>query len=381
MRHAARNSNLPERRAGGYSAHSVRLAGILAFAYLLTIVYASLQPFRGWRMPAPEIIGFLGASWPRYITLEDIVVNVAAYLPLGFLLSIVYSARYRAGLGVLAAAFLAAALSLTLEAIQMLLPSRTASNVDLLTNGLGALIGAMAAPLFAPSRILGGKLHALRHRLFLEGMAADVGLVIACLWPLTQFHPTAQPFGTGAVKATFDLPAYFTHTPGVAFSLEAGVVLLNLLGVGMMISALLLDAPRRMAVIGWVTAAALVIKAVTALVLVKSSAPPWGWITPGVLLGLAGGWVLLYGATRLPRAAQLALAALCIMLATVAINLAPDNPYQSVPVKLLAGGQSHFLSFTGIMRALSELWPLLALTYLVCALALRPSTPPREGQL
>ena len=99
MSHAARSSKTPERRAGGYSAHSVRLAGILAFAYLLTIVYASLQPFRGWRMPAPEIIGFLGAPWPRYITLEDIVVNVAAYLLLGFLLSIFCGARYGAGLG------------------------------------------------------------------------------------------------------------------------------------------------------------------------------------------------------------------------------------------------------------------------------------------
>ena len=373
MSPAARSSATPERRGGGYSAHSVRLAGILAFAYVLTIVYASLQPFRGWRMPAPEILAFVGAPWPRYITLEDILVNIAAYLPLGFLLSIVCGARYGAGLGVLAAALCATGVSLTLEAIQMFLPSRIASNVDLLTNGLGALIGAMAAPLFAPSRILGGKVHAVRHRLFLDGMAADVGLVIVCLWPLTQFHPTAQLFGTGAVKATFDLPAYFpAHTPALAFAGEASVVFCNLLGVGMMISALLRDAPRRMAMIGAVTAAALVIKAVTALALIKASAPPWGWITPGVLIGLAGGWVLLYGATRLPRVAQLALAALCIMLAAAAVNLAPDNPYQSVPTKLLAGGQSDFLSFTGIMRALSELWPLLALTYLVCAMTLRP---------
>src|SRR6185436_7706077 len=138
---------------GGFSAHSVRLAWILAVAYLLVIVYASVQPLRGWQMPPPEVLAFLAAPWPRYITLEDILINVAAYVPLGFFLSIGYGARYGAGLGVLAAVFFAAGLSLAMEAVQMFLPSRIASNVDLLTNALGALIGAMAAPLFAPSRL------------------------------------------------------------------------------------------------------------------------------------------------------------------------------------------------------------------------------------
>ena len=74
----------------------------------------------------------------------------------------------------------------------MFLPARIASNVDLLANSLGALLGAMAAPLLAPTRILGGKLHAARHRLFRDGMTADAGLVIVALWLITQFHPTAQ---------------------------------------------------------------------------------------------------------------------------------------------------------------------------------------------
>lgn len=361
-----------EARAG-FSAHSVRLAWILALAYLLVIVYASLQPYRGWRMPPEEVLRFLTAPWPRYITLEDIVVNLAAYAPLGFLLSIGCGARYGPGRGVLAATFAAALVSLAIEAAQMFLPARIASNVDLLTNGLGALIGAMAAPLFAPTRILGGKLHAVRHRLFLEGMAADVGLVIVCLWLLTQFHPTAQLFGTGGVRATFDLPARFAHTPQLVLFGEAAVVLFNLLGLGLMISALMRDAPRRMPVIGTVIGAALAIKVLAAVVLVKASAP-LAWLTPGVSLGLLAGWVVLYGATRLSRSGKLALAAFCIVLATAAINLAPDNPYHSVPPQFIAGGPSHFLSISGIVRALSELWPLLAVSYLAYALGVcRPS--------
>jgi hypothetical protein len=57
--------------------------------------------------------------------------------------------------------------------------------------------------------------------------------------------------------------------------------------------------------------------------------------------------------------------------ATVAINLAPDNPYHSVPPRLLLRGASHYLNFSGIVRALSELWPALATGFLLYALGAR----------
>ena len=83
-----RSDEPSQSRNGGFSPHSVRLAWILALAYLLVIAYASLQPFSGWRAPPQEILRFLFASWPRFITLQDVSVNVAAYAPLGLLLSV-----------------------------------------------------------------------------------------------------------------------------------------------------------------------------------------------------------------------------------------------------------------------------------------------------
>jgi VanZ family protein len=354
----------------GYSSHAVRLAWILAVAYLLVIAYASLLPFRGWRVPPDEILHFLIASWPRFITLQDVIVNVVAYVPLGLLLSVGWGTRHGPARGAAAATLAVLALSLAMELAQMFLPVRIASNVDLIANGIGGLIGAMAAPLLAPTRALGGRLHAARHRVFHDGMLADVGLVIVALWLLTQFHPTAQLFGSGALRATLDMPALFAHTPALAFSSEAAVVLLNLLGVGLMLLALMHRAARPLRVVGVVVATALAIKLFNAVALVQATAP-FAWLTPGVVAGLVAGWLLLYAASRLPRIAQLAVAACCIALATVAINLAPDNPYHSVPPRLLARGASHFLSFSGIARALSELWPLLAIGYLACALARR----------
>lgn len=356
----------------GFSPHAVRLAWILAAAYLLAVAYASLQPFRGWRMPPPEVLYFLGATWPRFITLQDVAVNLGAYVPLGLLLSIGCGARYGAAQGVVAAALAATLLSLAMEAAQMFLPSRIASNVDLLANSLGALLGAMAAPLFAPTRILGGKLHAARHRLFEEGMAADAGLVVIFLWLVTQLHPTTQLFGSGNLRASFDLPVYLTHTPWLAFSSEAVVVLLNVAGVGLMLSALMREGTGRLPhVIGTVIGTALAIKVLNAAVLVQAPAP-LAWVTPGVIAGLAAGCILLYSTARLPRSAQLAISAACIVAAAAAINLAPDNPYHSIPPRLLAKGASHFLNFSGIVRAISELWPLLATGFLLYALSTRP---------
>ncbi len=357
---------LHEARAG-FSSNSVRLAWILGLAYLLVLGYASLQPFRGWRWPPEEILHFLFAPWPRFITLQDIAVNFAAYVPLGLLLSIGCGGRYGPARGVAAAALATAAFSATMELAQMFLPTRIASNVDLLANSLGALLGAMAAPLLAPAQPIGGRIHSARRRLFLEGMPADAGLVIVALWLVTQFHATGQLFGTGAMRATLDFHSTLIHTPLLALSGEAAVVMFSVLGIGLMLSALTRENDRSMLVIAAVIGTALALKIVSAVAVVRLSAP-LAWLTPGVLLGLAAGWLVLWGAVRMPHPVKLAAAAACIVAATVAINLAPDNPYQSVPPRMLARGASHFLNFSGIVRALSELWPLLATGYLLYAL-------------
>ena len=377
MNHASRQDEPADPRSGGFSPHSVRLAWTLTLAYLLVIAYASLRPFRDWRAPPQEVLHFLFSAWPPYITLRDVAVNVAAYLPLGFLFSIACGARIGPARGAIAATLAAAMVSLAMEAAQMFLPARIASNIDLLANTLGALLGSMAAPLFAPTRILGGKLHAARHHLFRDGMKAEAGLVIVGLWLITQLHPTAQPFGSGGIRATFNLPAYLAHTPSLALGSQAIVVLLSLTGVGLMVCALMRDAARPLPVIASLIAAVLLIKIFTAVVFGLASAPV-AWLTPGVMLGLLVGSILLYGAAHLPRLAQLVVAAGCIAAATAVINLAPDNPYHSVPSLLLARGTSHFLSFSGIVRALSELWPLLAIGYLAWVLGARAAGGARD---
>src|SRR5204863_8509861 len=68
-------------------------------------------------------------------------------------------------------------------------------------------------------------------------------------------------------------------------------------------------------------------------------------------------------AMALPPVARLALAAVLIMAATVAVNLAPPNAYLAATLKLWQ--QGHFLNFNGLTRLVSALWPFVALAYLV----------------
>src|ERR1019366_1160508 len=103
-----------------------KLAVLVALAYILVIVYASLQPFQGWRMPPAEIIGFLGAPWPRYVTAGDIALNIAAYLPLGAMLFVAVRPPLAAALAFVVATLMAVMLSLALESTQMFLPTRVA---------------------------------------------------------------------------------------------------------------------------------------------------------------------------------------------------------------------------------------------------------------
>jgi VanZ family protein len=361
-----------ERRLVLRSPRPMRLASSLAVAYLLVIAYASLQPFTGWWIPPEEIRRFLTASWPHYITVEDVVVNIGAYVPLGFLLTRSFMRHVQHRRAVVLAMLASCVVSIGMESAQMFMPSRIASNVDVLTNSIGGVIGALAAPMFSPTRLIGARLTRLRREWFVYGPGADIGVVLLCLWIAAQLHPTAQLFGTGDLRSTFDLPDWVIHTPSLLLTTEAAVAALNVLGVGLIVLALTRDSrPRAFAVL-MLLAAALLTKAIAAATIVKSG-PLFAWLTPGVAIGLFVGVVALYAFSRLRRRAQWIAAGACFAAAILATNTGPDNPYQAVPAHFLAGPR-HFLSFSAIIRALSELWPFLAVAYAAYAARQTPSS-------
>jgi len=127
----------------------LRLLAYLFLAYTLLIVYASLTPFVGWRVPAGNVFHFL-TVWPRYITRHDVLINTLAYIPLGFMAVIsLYHWRNNETnptvMLIVIATVAGAALSLSMETLQVFIPGRVAAVPDLLANTAGSLAGAILA--------------------------------------------------------------------------------------------------------------------------------------------------------------------------------------------------------------------------------------------
>ena len=120
-----------------------QLPRYLTLAYGLLIAYACLHPFTDWQPTGLPWFDYLAAPWPKYYRVNDIVLNVLGYLPLGFVLAAAWPVHWPRVRVVALTVLAAAVLSLSLETLQTLLPTRVASNVDLGANVAGALLGAL----------------------------------------------------------------------------------------------------------------------------------------------------------------------------------------------------------------------------------------------
>ena len=116
--------------------------------------------------------------------------------------------------------------------------------------------------------------------------------------------------------------------------------------------------------------AAAIVKGVSATMLLNPAA--WEhWLTPPVALGVAVGSVVLALAIRLPRSAQVTLAAIALLSSLLATLFAPDLLFARAPVGLFNGPYGHLLSFNGLTHTVLILWPAIASAFLF-ALAGRP---------
>ncbi len=338
------------------------LARYLLLVYVLLVIYASLHPFSGWRDQGAGAFAYLGGALPRYVTAFDLVTNFAGYLPLGFFALLALHPRLHGALALVAAGLAGCLLSLALEALQTYLPSRIPSNLDLATNGLSAFAGAGLALRFGVGLLGSGTIYALRHRWFLAGHQYDLGLVLLALWLFTQLNPETLLFGNGDLRGLLEAPPAVLHPVAVFIQGEAAVAACNLVAVGLFLSCLTHGGRPLRGLLPALLAVALALKTVAVGELLKAQ-HVFAWLTPGALLGLGGGVLVLMPALALPRAARLALAGLLLMAATVLVNLAPENPYLANALKQWP--QGYFLNFNGVTHLVSLAWPFAALFYLM----------------
>lgn len=344
------------------------LARYLLAAYALLVAYASLYPFTGWRDQGVAPFAFLLASVPRYVTAFDIAANFFGYLPLGFLAALAAHPRLRGAAAASTATAGSALLGLGMEALQTFLPARIPSNIDVLANGAGALVGAVAATVFAQRLLRDEGLHALRYRLFHPGGKTDFGLLLLGLWLFSQLNPATLLFGNGDLRELFREVPSTLHPAALFIRVEATVAGANALALAMLATCLLRAERNARILVVLLLAAALAARTLAFGVLLSPN-EALAWLTPGAALGIAAGTLVALIAQALPQPARLAAGGLALMLATAVVNLSPENPYLSASIAAWRQGQ--FLNFNGLTRLVSALWPFVALGYLITLAAER----------
>ncbi|MBP6419035.1 MAG: VanZ family protein [Giesbergeria sp.] len=360
----------------------------LALVYVALIVFASLFPFDGWRAQGISPLVFLVAPIPPpYWTGFDVAINVLGYAPLGFLLAL---AMLRTGWprsAVPVAALAGGLLSLGMEYLQIYLPQRVPSNLDLLLNTAGALSGALAAALLERLGAL-YRWNQVRNRWFVPD--ARGALVLLALWPWALLFPAAEPFGLGqglerletvlldALEGTPFLPWLPVRATELLALSPAGELLCVALGllVPCLLAYSVIGHAGRRVVFGLATAAVGV--AVTALSAALSYGPAhaWEWLSVPVRAGLWVGLVMAALALALPRRACIVLLLLVLVVHLSLLNDAPTSAYFAQTLQ--AWEQGRFIRFFGIGQWLGWLWPYVTLAYALLRASRRtPHAPPQ----
>jgi VanZ family protein len=332
----------------------------LTSGYALLIIYASLYPLAGWHDSGGDPLAFLGAAWPRYYTGFDLATNIIAYLPFGFFCTAALRRRLAPISAGMVAVALGGGLSLAMELLQNYLPNRVPSNLDLVCNAAGTLLGGMVGARWGARALDDGRLARWRRQVMMRAYGVDMGVLLIAAWLMTQLSPETLLFGSGNLRQMLDLPPVQPFLAERFVNLETAIATAGLLAAGLMTTLLLRRNARLLT--GGLLLLALLVKTLAHALLMGPGAA-LAWITPGNSLGLAIGMALWWSASFLVFPLQRALAALALLVATVMVNVAPENPYLSNTLQIWNPGQ--FLNFNGLTRLISSLWPFLALPWLM----------------
>lgn len=352
----------------------------LALIYAGLIVYASLFPFDNWRDQGISSWFFLTAPMPVYWTSFDVVANVLGYGPLGFFLTLGSLRSGRTRYAISLAVLVTSVLSLVMESVQVYLPNRVPSNLDLLLNMLGASLGAVSAWSLEKLGAL-QRWSRFRQQWFVED--ARGGLVLLLLWPMALLFPTSVPLGLGQVlgRMVSKLTELLAGTPFLAAldglnlhlaqrqtlpsAIEWFCVTLGLLTPCLLGYCIITAKAKRAWFLLWVLFFGI---ASTALSASLSFAPEhaWVWLTAPVKAALLLAFVLGVALIGVPARASAALTLLALGVQLSLINQAAMGAY--FEQTLFLWEQGRFIRFHGLAQWLGWLWPFATLTYVLSLL-------------
>ena len=330
-------------------------------AYLLAILYASLNPFFGWH--APESIGLF--SWPRYLNSFDVCLNVLAYMPLGGMVAAMWmrrrprpdktNAQLRA---LFQAVFAGFALSVLMESLQTMLPGRVSSPVDLIANTFGTFIGASALVSSWGRKLLARALRGRRVH-FARGDESSWGLLLLGAWFFAQLNPVIPFFEAGHIVNPFDAAVAQTPYDLLILLPQTVGITLNVCGFSLFLSLLLHPGKRAILSVLLILALGFVIKVSTASLMLK--APQMvGWLAPATIIGLSAGLLLFACFARVGYRWRAFCTTLFIFAGGLMAKMASVYGAFDETLRLFNWPHGQLINFASLTQWLHEVWPLLA---------------------
>ena len=340
----------------------LHLRSWLVLGYVLFIIYASLSPFVGWREQGLAFSDVLQAPLLLTYTAFDAVINLLSYLPLGLLVALLLRIHSGAAASVIFSTCLCVMLSACMEYLQMYLPSRTSSNLDVLTNGMGAFTGAVLAASMTTWRPFFSRLTQWRNEFFHHGKEMDFGLALLALWVFGQINPSLPMLGNVFISEAVRQP-FVTLLPAPFDGWESAAVTLNLLMLGTLMLTLLRT--TRDLVIALLTILSLVAlaKFITAVLLLKS----WAvllWVSSEAVIGILLGMLLLFTAIPLSRATVIKAGAVIALASFGIVNFVFDDNTPSAAMSVYHWRYRHLLNYNGLAQTITLIFPLLLLFHL-----------------
>jgi len=323
-------------------------------------------------MPDEGPFHFLVIPWPRYFTVFDLLVNVFAYIPLSILFFDLARRHLKWSSAVVITCLTGCLLSFSMETLQGFLPVRISSPFDFLANSFGTVIGAFLGPRMGHSWLIRWLVD-WRHRTFSESLGSEFGEVLLAIWLFIQLNPSIPFFAAGTITSPNSTEWNVSLSQPLSLLPQGLAVALNLCGFGLFASVLLKPSVRALRFVISVIAVGVFLKMLAAGALLK---PPMmlDWFGKDTFVGLVGGFVLLWATTRLSHRWRVYLAAMTILAGGLLAKIAAIYDTLSTIRSVFSWSHGQLLNFTSLTVALNELWPVVALVYLLIGFNRLPSS-------
>lgn len=334
-------------------------ARITLFIYSFLLAYLSLTPFNFDLSYPLQPWDWCFAPTPRYIPIFDVVTNILAYTPLGFLLVFAVYPQLRKGQALLISMVLGLLFSAVLESMQSYLSTRIPSMIDWYSNGLGMLLGALFAIPLSPEWLSGNILERVRESYFGKYQGFFI-LLLLCL--IAQIYPQNAWLGMGDFGYNVTKISPYWSIPLDNASQEVLITALAVIGIGNFALFGMKRSSKPLKVIAVFFLVMIIFKGVISE-LQFGQTKNMQWLSASMSMGALIGCGSVYLASKLNKKMQWYLASVTLIGLCLIVNLLPNNPYFLSQLEQLP--QGNLIHLNGLLGWISLVWPYLAILLLL----------------